>query len=52
MRYLRMFEEFDPIVQVMVRICEDSFQDPLRLIVAPLCFTTAVHGLDPFTCAP
>jgi hypothetical protein len=23
MRYLRMFEEFDPIVQVMVRICED-----------------------------
>jgi len=23
MRYLRLFEEFDPIVQVMVRICED-----------------------------
>lgn len=23
MRYLRLFEEFDPIVQVMVRICDD-----------------------------
>jgi len=23
MRYLRLFEEFDPIVQIMVRICED-----------------------------
>lgn len=46
MRYLRLFEEFDPIVQVMVRICEDFEMEMLEVIKSDVMIAYRLKGSE------
>lgn len=44
MRYLRLFEEFDPIVQIMVRICEDFDMEMVEAIKSTTMVVYRLQG--------
>lgn len=46
MRYLRMFEEFNPIVQIMVRICEDFEMEMLEVIKSDAMIAYRLKGSE------
>jgi hypothetical protein len=46
MRYLRLFEEFDPIVQIMVRICEDFEMEMEEVIKSGAMIAYRLEGSE------
>jgi hypothetical protein len=46
MRYLIMFEEFNPIVQIMVRICEDFEMEMLEVIKSDAMIAYRLKGSE------
>ena len=46
MRYLRLFEEFNPIVQIMVRICEDFDMEMLEVIKSDAMIVYRLKGSE------
>jgi hypothetical protein len=46
MRYLRLFEEFDPIVQIMVRICDDFEMEMEEVIKSSAMIAYRLEGSE------